>query len=175
MVLRVHDFTIQLTSHFPCMCPRSGQRRLSRRRGVGKVDFKFKGRLRDFRHALRPGRVGHSSSEVRRTSAPPQPLSPTPLLLRATSMQPASLILRPQLTVPGRDSCVLLCRTAPSTPWMATGERAALRRAAAAWWQLRSDSSLFALWLERREGGRSKGRQGALCARLAQEAPRGGR
>ena len=51
--------------------------------------------------------------------------------------------------------------------------RAAVRRAAAARWQLRSDSFLFALRLERREGGRSKGRQGGLGARLAQEPPRG--
>jgi hypothetical protein len=55
---------------------------------------------------------------------------------------------------------------------MAAGERAALRRAAAAQWQLRSDSFLFALRLEWHEGGQSKGRQGAICARLAQEPPR---
>ena len=47
--------------------------------------------------------------------------------------------------------------------------RAAVRRAAAAPWQLRSDSFLFALRLERREGSRPIGRQGGLGARLAQE------
>ena len=58
---------------------------------------------------------------------------------------------------------------------MAADVRAAVRRAAAAPWQLRSDSFLFALRLERHEGGRPRGRQGGLGARLAQEAPRGGR
>jgi hypothetical protein len=96
---------------------------------------------------------------------------PLPLLLRATTMQPEPLIPGPQLTVSGGISCVLLCRRAPSIPWMMVGAQAALRRAAAARRQRYGDSILFSLRLARREGGQSKGGQGALCAPLAQGPP----
>ena len=96
---------------------------------------------------------------------------PPPCCYAPPQCSPAS-DSRPSTDSAWQDFCAEACSTAPSTSRMAADVRAALRRAAAARWQLRSDSFLFALRLERREGGRSKGRQGALCARLAQEPPR---
>ena len=78
------------------------------------------------------------------------------------------MIPSPQLTVPGWISGVQVFKTAALTRWMAADERAALRRATAAIRQRYGDSFLFALQLAQRAGGRSKGGQGALGARLAQ-------
>jgi hypothetical protein len=55
---------------------------------------------------------------------------------------------------------------------MAAGARPALRRAVAAIRKRYGDPFLYALQLARREGGRPKGGQGALCVRLAQEPSR---
>ena len=79
------------------------------------------------------------------------------------------MVLGPQLTVPGVISCFQVCSTAALTRWTAGDERAALWRAAAERRQRYGDSFLYALRLLQREGGRSEGGQGALCARLGQE------
>ena len=81
------------------------------------------------------------------------------------------MIPSPQLTVPGWISGVQVFKTAALTRWMAADERAALQRATAAIRQRYGDSFLFALQLAQRVGGRSKGEQGALGARLAQGPP----